>query len=113
MGCTCPSSLVHVPLFSSGAAAAIAGALVMFTDIGQQALVDQWERTAVAFGRPVDDAAYARRKLERSQADERVKSTEGRVIEDVRTAGWNIEMNAKRMATTGAARELAEQRLDA
>jgi hypothetical protein len=32
----------------------------MSTDVGQQALVDQWERTAAAFGRPVDDAAYAR-----------------------------------------------------
>jgi hypothetical protein len=41
-------------------AAALAGALVMRTEIGQQALVDQWERTALAFGQPVDDAAYAR-----------------------------------------------------
>ena len=30
------------------------------TAVGQQALVDQWERTAVAFGQPVDDAGYAR-----------------------------------------------------
>ena len=29
------------------------------TDVGQQALVDQWERTAIAFGQPVDDARYA------------------------------------------------------
>jgi len=29
------------------------------TAVGRQALVDQWERTATAFGRPVDDAAYA------------------------------------------------------
>lgn len=28
------------------------------TDVGQQALVDQWERTATAFGQPVDDEAY-------------------------------------------------------
>jgi len=41
-------------------AAALAGAIVMRTGIGQQALVDQWERTALAFGRPVDDAAYAK-----------------------------------------------------
>jgi HAE1 family hydrophobic/amphiphilic exporter-1 len=64
-------------------------------------------------GRSADEAAYARTKLERAQADQRVKSAEGRVIEDVRTAAWNIEMNAKRMQTTRAARELAEQRLDA
>jgi hypothetical protein len=29
------------------------------TEVGQQALVDQWERTAIAFGQPVDDARYA------------------------------------------------------
>ena len=29
------------------------------TDVGRQALVDQWERTAVAFGQTVDDARYA------------------------------------------------------
>lgn len=30
------------------------------TDVGRQALVDQWERTATAFGQAVDDAGYAR-----------------------------------------------------
>lgn len=30
------------------------------TDVGRQALVDQWERTATAFGQQVDDAAYSR-----------------------------------------------------
>jgi hypothetical protein len=30
------------------------------TDVGRQALVDQWERTATAFGQTVDDARYAR-----------------------------------------------------
>jgi hypothetical protein len=29
------------------------------TDIGRQALVDQWERTATAFGQRIDDAQYA------------------------------------------------------
>jgi len=38
--------------------AAAAGLLV--TKVGRTALLDQWERTATAFGRPVDDAAYAR-----------------------------------------------------
>jgi hypothetical protein len=28
------------------------------TPVGRQALVDQWERTAIAFGQPVDDARY-------------------------------------------------------
>src|SRR5687767_3887822 len=39
-------------------ATAAAGALVSATEVGQLALVDQWERTALAFGQQVDDAAY-------------------------------------------------------
>lgn len=37
------------------------GALAAFvvTDVGRIALVDQWERTALAFGQTVDDARYA------------------------------------------------------
>ena len=34
-------------------------AIVLSTDVGQLALLDQWERTAAAFGRHVDDAEYA------------------------------------------------------
>ena len=34
-------------------------ALLLQTEVGQVALVDQWERTALAFGQPVDDARYA------------------------------------------------------
>lgn len=33
-------------------------ALFLSTAVGQQALVDQWERTALAFGQDVDDARY-------------------------------------------------------
>lgn len=32
---------------------------LLSTEVGQQALVDQWENTAIAFGQPVDDARYA------------------------------------------------------
>ncbi|MEO8260054.1 MAG: TolC family protein [Acidobacteriota bacterium] len=64
-------------------------------------------------GQSTDDANYARARLETSQSQERLKSTEARVIQQVRDAGWKIEMNAKRILTTRAARELAEQRLDA
>lgn len=38
---------------------AAAGAAVSATGIGQLALVDQWERTALAFGQPVDDSRYS------------------------------------------------------
>jgi outer membrane protein len=64
-------------------------------------------------GQSVDDANYARARLETTQSQERLKSAEARVIQQVRDASWKIEMNAKRIQTTRAARELAEQRLDA
>jgi outer membrane protein len=64
-------------------------------------------------GESTDQANYARARLERSQSAERLKSAEARSIQQIRDAGWKIEMNAKRIETTRAARELAEQRLDA
>ena len=42
------------------AAALAVGMVVMQTAIGQQALVDQWERTTAALGHAVDAAGYAR-----------------------------------------------------
>jgi HAE1 family hydrophobic/amphiphilic exporter-1 len=64
-------------------------------------------------GGGTDHANYARTRLERSQVDERLKSAQARAIQQIRDAAWKIEMNAKRIETTRAARELAEQRLDA
>jgi len=64
-------------------------------------------------GESTEQANLARAKLERSQSDERLKGAEARAIQQVRDAAWKIEMNAKRIETTRAARELAEQRLDA
>lgn len=40
-------------------ATAASQALFMATEVGQVALVDQWERTALAFGQDVDDQRYA------------------------------------------------------
>ena len=40
--------------------AAAAAAVLLSTDVGQLALLDQWERTASAFGRSLTDAEYAR-----------------------------------------------------
>jgi hypothetical protein len=37
----------------------LVSAALFSTDVGQLALVDQWESTAIAFGQPVDDARYA------------------------------------------------------
>jgi outer membrane protein len=64
-------------------------------------------------GQSADQANYARARLESTQSGERLKSAEARAIQQVRDAGWKIEMNGKRIETTRAARELAEQRLDA
>jgi outer membrane protein len=64
-------------------------------------------------GGSVDEANYARSRLEVAQAAQRVKSAEARAIQQVRDAAWKVEMNAKRIDTTRAARALAEQRMNA
>ncbi len=38
----------------------LCNAALLRTEVGRLALVDQWERTAIAFGGAVDDAQYAR-----------------------------------------------------
>src|SRR5437764_3867171 len=42
-----------------------------------------------------------------------MKSAEAHAVQRVRDAAWKIDMNAKRIETTRASHELAEQRLDA
>ena len=64
-------------------------------------------------GQASEEANYARAKLEHVQSQGRLKSAESRAVQQVRDAWWKIDMNAKRIETTRAARELAEQRLDA
>lgn len=64
-------------------------------------------------GESSQEATWARSKLERAQAEARVKSAEGRVIQQLREAAWKVEMNAKRVETSRAVASLAEQRLDA
>ena len=56
-------------------------------------------------GQSTEEANYARARLELAQAGERLKSSEARAIQQVRDAGWKIDMNAKRIATTRAASE--------
>jgi outer membrane protein len=68
---------------------------------------------AYPIGQSAEQANDARARLEQSQAVERLKSAQARAIQQIRDAAWKIEMNAKRIETTRAARELAEQRLDA
>jgi outer membrane protein len=64
-------------------------------------------------GQSNEEANYARARLARIQAAERLKGSQGRAIQQVRDAAYKIDMNAKRIETTRAASNLAEQRLDA
>ena len=63
-------------------------------------------------GQSAEDASHARSRLEAQQAEQRMKSAEGRVIQQVRDAAWKVEMNARRVETARAVRELGEQRRD-
>ena len=64
-------------------------------------------------GQSAEEANHARARLESAQAQERLKSAEAKVTQQVRDAGWKIGMNARRVQTSRLARELAEQRFDA
>jgi len=63
-------------------------------------------------GQSIEQANFARSRLEHAQSEERLKSAQARVVQQIRDASWQIDMNAKRIDTTRAARALAEQRLD-
>ncbi|MEW5984129.1 MAG: efflux RND transporter permease subunit [Acidobacteriota bacterium] len=64
-------------------------------------------------GRAAEEAALARARLEEQQARARLASLEVRVVRQIRQAAWQIEMSAGRVATSRAARALAEERLNA
>jgi outer membrane protein TolC len=64
-------------------------------------------------GRSADQAAYARTTLERDQSIARLRSSEFKVVRDVRQAAMQLEQNRQRIDTTRVGRELSEQRLDA
>jgi len=75
--------------------------------------IDPHAPRAASAGQATEEAEFARARLEEEQAGERLKSAEAQVIQQVRSAGRTIDTNTKRIETTRAARELAEQRLDA
>ena len=64
-------------------------------------------------GQGTERANHARATLERQQAEQRMKSAESRAVQQLRDAWRKIEMNARRIETARAARELADRRLDA
>jgi len=59
------------------------------------------------------DATAARARITRDQTQTSLRRLEMQVASEVRSAGRAVETNYKRVESTGAARVLAEQRLDA
>jgi outer membrane protein TolC len=60
-----------------------------------------------------EDASLASARLQESQARLRLQSAEIKAARQLRQSAWQIEANAKRIETSRAARQFAEQRLDA
>jgi outer membrane protein len=89
-----------------------------FASVLNQLFTGQYSTWAVGvnvsypIGNATEEANHARAKLEHAQSQERLKSAESQAVQQVRDAWWKIDMNAKRIETARAARELAEQRLD-
>ena len=96
-----------------------AGADVGFGSVLNQLFTSRYPTWTVGvsvtypIGQSTEQADYARATLERTQSEQRLKSAESQAIQQVRDAWWKVEMNARRIETTRAQRELAEQRLDA
>jgi outer membrane protein TolC len=94
------------------------GQVVSFGTILDQVFRSDYPTWAVGvsvsypIGQSVDQANQARSRLEAQQAEQRVRGAEGRAIQQVRDAAWKVEMNARRIETVRAVRELAEQRRD-
>lgn len=94
------------------------GQVISFGTILDQVLRSDYPTWAVGLsvsypiGQSTDEANQARGRLEAQQSEQRVRSAEARVIQQVRDAAWKVEMNARRVETVRAVRELAEQRRD-
>ena len=92
------------------------GQVVGFGTVLDQLLKSDYPTWAVGvsvsypIGQSAEDASHARSRLEARQAEQRMKSAEGRVIQQVRDAAWKVEMNARRVETARAVRDLGEQR---
>src|SRR5436190_1208554 len=64
-------------------------------------------------GRSAEQSARARSTLEVEQSTARLRSSEFKVVREVRQAAMQLEQNRERIETTRVGRELSEQRLDA
>jgi len=92
---------------------------VAFGDVLRQLFAANYPTWTVGFtlsyplGRSADQAALARTSLEREQSVARLRSSELKVVREVRAAAMQLEQNRERIDTTRVGRELSEQRLDA
>lgn len=95
------------------------GDITSFSSVVNQLFQNDYPTWAVGvsvaypLGRSTEEANDARTRLEAQQSAQRVRSAEARVIQQVRDAAFKVEMNARRIETAHAARDLAEQRRDA
>ena len=64
-------------------------------------------------GHSLSEASLARAELESSQSRTQLKNAELQVVTQVRNVARQVQTNARLVASTRAARDLAEQRLDA
>ena len=90
-----------------------------FGDVLRQLFVADYPTWTVGFtlsyplGRSADQAALTRTSLERDQTVAQLRSSEFKVVREVRQAAMVVEQNLERIATTRLASELSEQRVDA
>ena len=63
-------------------------------------------------GRSAEQSTLARTGVERDQDVARLRSSELKVVREVRQAAMQLEQNRQRIGTTRLGRELSEQRLD-
>jgi hydrophobic/amphiphilic exporter-1 (mainly G- bacteria), HAE1 family len=91
---------------------------VAFGDVLRQIVAADYPTWAVGFtvsyplGRSAEQSALARSGLERDQDVARLRSSELKVVREVRQAAMQLEQNRQRIDTTRLGRELSEQRLD-
>jgi HAE1 family hydrophobic/amphiphilic exporter-1 len=92
--------------------------LTAFGDVLRQLFAADYPTWTVGFtlsyplGRSADEATFARAGLEREQSVARLRSSEFKVVREVRQAALQLDQNRQRIETTRLARELSEQRLD-
>jgi outer membrane protein TolC len=90
-----------------------------FGDVLRQLFAADFPTWTVGFtlsyplGRSADQATFARAGLEREQTAARLRSSELKVVREVRQAAMQLDQNRQRIETTRLAREFSEQRLDA